>query len=104
MPVDSHVIPILILTVVFTLPLLIYQTRRVWKANKLLEKYSPIIELEKEIDKATTRAKELSHQLSGLSQDRDVLVKEIALLNDDNDLLSAGFYKSKYDFGDSQKY
>lgn len=95
-------------------------------AKRKLKKYAPLIDLDKTINEKTkliekisfrlaeiqkkfdTDSSDLKKQFDSLTEqkkaERDKLTHDLKLLSDEHDLISAGFYKSKYAFNDSKKF
>ncbi|MCB9073039.1 MAG: DUF4041 domain-containing protein [Bdellovibrionaceae bacterium] len=74
------------------------------KASSELKKYRPLVDINKEIEVKGKQVADIKSKLEKLNISFESVKKEVQLLNDDHDLLSAGFYKSKYNFGDASKY
>lgn len=63
-----------------------------------------LTDLSKSITQSQREALEHKERSTELSKERLSLEREVSLLNEESDLLSAGFYKSKYNFQKSEKY
>lgn len=73
-------------------------------ARKQLRKYKPIIKLDEELAQRTSARDSALKQLRETETLLSKLAEEVKILTDDSDLLSAGFYKPRYAFGDSKKF
>lgn len=83
---------------------LAYLGKKYWEARSALKIYKPIVDLDRAIQERTKQAEISKAQLADLQANLEALSREVGILNDDRDLATAGFYKSRYDFGDSKKY
>lgn len=87
-----------------TLGLLFFISFKLFVAKKHLKKYRPLIDLDSEISSKGKQLEITKAQLTEIQTNYDRINTELKIFNDDYDLISSGFYKSKYDFDDSQKY
>jgi hypothetical protein len=79
-------------------------SKKYLEANKSLKKYSPIIDLDETIREKKREAESKSQQLTEMNATYERLSAELKLFCDEDELISAGFYKSKYNFNDSKKF
>ncbi|MBI5246433.1 MAG: DUF4041 domain-containing protein [Elusimicrobia bacterium] len=81
------------------------------EARSQLEQYKPLINIDMElvtrqkaVSIAQSREQEILKSLAESQAQLAKLASDIAILTDDHDLLSAGFYKPRYAFADAKQY
>lgn len=80
---------------------LAFVLKKLWDVKKALAKYSPIMNLDEEILNKTKELEVLGREVFPLTVEIEALKKQSYIFNEEADLISAGFYKSKYDFDNS---
>lgn len=81
-----------------------FVAKKYMDAQKQLEKYKPILDIDKATSEMLKKTEDLKSIIEQQQQLFDKLSKDVKILSDDFDLSEAGFYKSKYNFNDSGKY
>ena len=90
-----------IVVLVAAVGLLSKKCLELWKS---LKKYSPIIEVDAFLNTKKNELQVANKDLSVALASLEKVSAELKILNEDHDLTSAGFYKSKYDFQESRIY
>jgi len=102
---------ILIVLSVAILSLAVFAYKLKSKINHYKQRYEPIIDIDEEVQKLKKEKIELDKAIKDVRQSYkekrsifDDLVKEIAIYDEEIELVELGFYKPHFDFDSSEKY
>lgn len=99
------------LAVVFCIILPILWIRTAVRFKKFRKKYTPITDIEAEVVKVTTEKNSIEKQIEELRDSYkekkaifNTLVAQVAIYDEDLEMIDLGFYKPHYDFDTSERY
>jgi len=108
---ESSAIIALLLLLLTLVVLAVYTYKLKQKNNKYEERFSKIIDVDKEFEKVTSEKHQIIKTIEELRASYkekkvifDKLVKEAAVYDEEIELAELGFYKPHYDFDTSEKY
>jgi len=108
---ESSAIIVISLLVLAFVVLAIYAYKMIKKNKTYEERFSKIIDIDKEFEKLTYEKQKIEKTIEELKASYkekkiifDKLVKELAIYDEEIELAELGFYKPHYDFDTSEKY
>lgn len=108
---ESNAIILIAIFLLAFVVLVVYAYKMTKKNKTYEERFSKIIDVEKEVEKVTSEKQKIERTIEELRASYkekkvifDKLVKEAAIYDEEIELAELGFYKPHYDFDTSEKY